>query len=111
MLPALALPRHRIGPYEVVSLLGSGGGMGEVYRARDTRLHREVALKLLPVSVSGDPERLARFNREAQLLASLNHPHIAAIYGVEEQRVGTDELSRLAQIRTCHGNASFGIPP
>ena len=59
--------------------------MGEVYRARDTRLHREVALKLLPVSVSGDPERLARFNREAQLLASLNHPHIAAIYGVEEQ--------------------------
>ena len=61
------------------------GGMGEVYRARDTRLQRDVALKLLPASVSSDPDRLARFNREAQLLAALNHPHIAAIYGVEEQ--------------------------
>ena len=58
--------------------------MGEVYRARDTRLQREVALKLLPSSVSNDPERLARFNREAQLLAALNHPNIGAIYGVEE---------------------------
>jgi eukaryotic-like serine/threonine-protein kinase len=74
---------RRLGPFEVLAKLGEGG-MGEVYRARDTRLHREVALKLLPVSVSGDPERLARPSREAQLLASLNHPHIAAIYGVEE---------------------------
>ena len=68
----------------MVSLLGSGG-MGEVYRARDTRLHREVAIKLLPASFSADPERLARFNREAHLLASLSHPNIGAIYGVEEQ--------------------------
>jgi serine/threonine-protein kinase len=65
------------------------GGMGEVYRARDTRLQREVAIKVLPELFAADPDRLARFEREAQLLASLNHPHIAAIYGLEEtQDVG-----------------------
>ena len=73
-------PGARIGAYEIVSLLGAGG-MGEVYRARDTKLNRDVAIKVLPAAVAGDPERLARFQREAQLLASLNHPHIAAIYG------------------------------
>src|SRR5215831_5541166 len=73
----------RLGPYEVESLLGAGG-MGEVYRARDTRLGRDVALKILPDGVSGDPERLRRFEREAQTLAALNHPNIAQIYGVEE---------------------------
>jgi serine/threonine protein kinase len=73
----------RIGPYEVLSLLGSGG-MGEVYRARDARLHRDVALKLLPATVAADPDRLARFTREAQVLAALNHPNIGAIYGIEE---------------------------
>ena len=73
----------RLGPYEVVSPLGAGG-MGEVYRARDTRLGRDVALKVLPGSLSLDPERLARFDREARTLASLNHPHIAQIYGVED---------------------------
>jgi serine/threonine-protein kinase len=73
----------RLGPYEVVSLLGSGG-MGEVYRARDTKLGRDVALKILPDSFTHDPERLARFRREAQVLASLNHPHIGAIYGLDE---------------------------
>ena len=72
-----------IGPYEIVSPLGAGG-MGEVYRARDTKLNRDVALKILPAHVSQDVERLARFEREARVLASLNHPHIAAIYGVEE---------------------------
>jgi len=75
--------RTRIGFYEVVGPLGAGG-MGEVYRARDTRLNRDVALKVLPASFAGDSERLARFAREAQVLASLNHPHIAAIYGLEE---------------------------
>ena len=69
--------------YEIVALLGAGG-MGEVYRAKDTRLGRDVALKTLPDSVTGDPERLARFRREAQVLASLNHQHIAGIYGFEE---------------------------
>ncbi len=62
------------------------GGMGEVYRARDTRLNRDVAIKVLPDLFATDPERLARFEREAQVLASLNHPHIAQIYGVEESR-------------------------
>jgi len=73
----------RLGAYEVVSGLGVGG-MGEVYRARDTRLNRIVAMKVLPAAFAGDADRLARFTREAQVLASLNHPHIAAIYGVEE---------------------------
>jgi serine/threonine-protein kinase len=75
-------PGSRIGVYEVSGLLGAGG-MGEVYRARDTRLNRDVALKVLPDLFAADPERLARFEREAQLLASLNHPHIAQIYGIE----------------------------
>src|SRR5215471_4293511 len=73
----------RLGPYEVVAPLGAGG-MGEVYRATDSRLKREVALKLLPESLAGDAGRLARFQREAQVLASLNHPGIAGIYGFEE---------------------------
>jgi len=76
-------PGSRIGTYEVLSALGAGG-MGEVYRARDTKLHRDVALKILPEAVARDPERLARFTREAQMLAALNHPNIAAIYGVED---------------------------
>ena len=73
----------KLGPYEILSPLGAGG-MGEVYRARDARLNREVALKVLPRAFSDDPLRMARFEREAQLLASLNHPKIAAIYGLEE---------------------------
>ena len=73
----------RVGPYEIVALLGAGG-MGEVYRARDTNLGREVAIKILPDGLTHDAERLARFRREAQLLAALNHPHIASIYGLEE---------------------------
>ncbi|HEU5179216.1 MAG TPA: protein kinase [Candidatus Polarisedimenticolia bacterium] len=73
----------RLGPYEVIAPLGAGG-MGEVYRATDTKLRREVALKLLPDLFAGDPQRLARFTREAQALAALNHPNIAQIYGLEE---------------------------
>src|SRR5262245_56323453 len=73
----------RFGPFEIVSALGAGG-MGEVYRARDTKLNRDVALKVLPDSFALDVERLARFKREAHVLASLNHPHIGAIYGFEE---------------------------
>ena len=79
---ALALP-SRLGPYEIRSILGTGG-MGDVYRARDTVLDRDVALKVLPRSLAADPERLARFQREAKVLASLNHPNIAQIYGVEQ---------------------------
>jgi len=69
----------RLGPYEISAPIGAGG-MGEVFRARDTRLNRDVAIKVLPAAFADDPERLARFNREAQTLASLNHPNIAAIY-------------------------------
>jgi len=72
-----------LGPYEIVAALGSGG-MGEVYRARDTKLRREVANKVLPASVANDAERLSRFEREAHVLASLNHPNIATVYAVEE---------------------------
>jgi serine/threonine protein kinase/Tol biopolymer transport system component len=72
--------------FRITAKLGEGG-MGEVYRAEDTRLGREVAIKVLPEAVAGDPERLARFEREAKLLASLNHPHIAAIYSIESARV------------------------
>src|SRR5947199_9053075 len=73
----------RLGPYEILAPLGTGG-MGEVYRARDTKLARDVALKVLPEAFAKDGERMARFEREAQMLASLNHPNIASIYGLEE---------------------------
>ncbi|MDO8677086.1 MAG: protein kinase [Acidobacteriota bacterium] len=76
-------PGTRIGTYEVFALLGAGG-MGEVYRARDTKLNRDVAIKVLLPAVANDPDRLARFRREAQLLASLNHSNIAHVYGIEE---------------------------
>ena len=72
-----------VGAYEIVALLGAGG-MGEVYRARDARLGRDVAIKILPEVWLTDPDRRARLDREARVLASLNHPHIGAIYGVEE---------------------------
>src|SRR5215217_1150777 len=73
----------RLGPYEVLSPLGAGG-MGEVYRAHDSRLNRDVALKILPDAFASDPDRLARFTREAQTLAAFNHPHIAHIHGLED---------------------------
>jgi len=78
----LASPARRIGDYELIGLLGAGG-MGEVYRAHDTRLRREVAIKILPATFAADPERVSRFEREARLLASLNHPNIATIHGIE----------------------------
>ena len=76
-------PGARLGPYEIIGPLGAGG-MGEVYRARDAKLNRDVALKILPDAFAADPDRLARFRREAQVLASLNHPHIGHIYGFED---------------------------
>ncbi len=75
-------PGAKLGPYEIVAPLGAGG-MGEVFRARDTTLNREVAIKVLPAAMAAHTERLARFKREAQLLASLNHPNIAHVYGFE----------------------------
>ncbi len=76
-------PGTRFGTFDIVSLLGAGG-MGEVYRARDTRLNRDVAIKVLPDAVALDPDRLSRFRREAQMLAALNHPNVAAIHGFED---------------------------
>jgi serine/threonine protein kinase len=76
-------PGTRIGPYEVIGPIGSGG-MGDVYRARDPRLGRDVALKTLPALARSDADRLARFRREGQVLAALNHAHIASIHGLEE---------------------------
>ena len=73
----------RLGPYEVTAQIGAGG-MGEVYQATDTKLKRQVAIKVLPESVATDADRLARFQREAEVLASLNHPHIAQIHGLED---------------------------
>ena len=74
-------PGTRLGPYELVGALGAGG-MGEVYRARDTRLDRSVAIKVLPSELAGDPARRARFEREARAVAALDHPHICGIYDV-----------------------------
>ncbi len=85
-------PGTTLGPYSVTALIGEGG-MGQVYQATDTKLKRQVALKILPEAFATDPDRLARFQREAQVLASLNHPGIAAIYGIEEAE-GTRALPR-----------------
>src|SRR5882672_2179317 len=82
----------RLGSYEIVGPIGAGG-MGEVFRARDTKLNRDVALKILPEAFAADPERLTRFTREAQTLAALNHPHIAHIYGLDRQE-GRDGQDR-----------------
>ena len=79
-----------IGPYTITEKIGEGG-MGQVYRARDTKLDRDVAIKVLPEGFAKDADRLARFQREAKTLASLNHPNIAAIYGLEESGSDTDE--------------------
>ena len=88
-------PGTRLGPYEIVSAIGKGG-MGEVYRATDTNLKRQVALKVLPAALAGDTQRLARFQREAELLAALNHPNIAAIFGLERsgRRAGAGDGAR-----------------
>src|SRR5215469_3386963 len=79
---AVTIGTH-LGSHEITALLGKGG-MGEVYRARDTRLKRDVAIKILPDEFARDPDRISRFQREAEVLASLNHPNIAAIYDVQE---------------------------
>src|SRR5262245_28871452 len=78
------IPQQTIAHYRITAKLGEGG-MGEVWRATDTKLHRDVAIKVLPDSFAHDHDRMARFEREATVLASLNHPNIAAIYGVEER--------------------------
>ena len=98
----------KIGPYEVIGLIGQGG-MGEVWQARDTKLDRNVALKVLPEAFTSDPDRLARFEREAKVLASLNHPNIGSIYGLEEADGVNASASGLAQ-RDVGGWPSVASP-
>ena len=100
----------RLGPYEILVPIGAGG-MGEVYRARDTRLDRDVAVKILPEAFSVDPERLARFEREAKTLASLNHPHIAQIYGLETGNGGTALVMELVEGDDLSGRLARGAIP
>lgn len=97
----------RFGAYEIVVLLGAGG-MGEVYRARDTRLQREVALKVLPEPVASDPDRRARFAREAQALAALNHPNIATIHGIEESAAVSALVMELIEGETLEEKLASG---
>jgi Tol biopolymer transport system component len=100
-------PSVRLGPYEVIAQIGVGG-MGEVYRAVDTNLKRAVALKVLPDSVAGDPERLARFQREAEVLASLNHPNIAHIHGLEKSAGITSLVMELVEGPTIGDRIALG---
>jgi serine/threonine protein kinase len=92
---------QKLGSYEILSLLGKGG-MGEVYRARDSKLKREVAIKVLPETFAGDLERVSRFQREAEVLASLNHPHIAAIHDLQE--FGESRYLILSFLRMANGS-------
>ena len=101
---------RQLGPYEIVSMLGSGG-MGEVYRARDRTLGREVAIKVLPAHLASDPERRGRFTREARLLATLSHPHIGAIYGLEESDGVTALVLELVEGPTLAQHLSGGRLP
>jgi len=100
----------RLGPYEILSALGAGG-MGEVYRARDTKLNRDVALKVLPPAFTADAERVARFEREARLLASLNHPHIGSIYGLEDAGNAPALVLELVEGDTLDDLVSRGLRP
>jgi serine/threonine protein kinase len=98
IIQSLALPPGTlVGPYEVSALLGEGG-MGQVYRARDTKLGRDVALKVLPQSFAHDPDRVMRFEREAKTLAALNHPNIAAIYGIEDHSTGSGQAALVMEL-------------
>ena len=98
---SLAAGTH-LGPYEILSALGAGG-MGEVYRARDPKLNRDVAIKILPTVFTSDPDRLARFAREARVLAALNHPHIGAIYAVEDTTTESGETVRALILELVEG--------
>ena len=94
----------RLGSYEILVLIGAGG-MGEVYRARDSKLNREVAIKVLPAAFASDPERMARFSREAQVLAALNHPNIAAIYSLENRALVMELVPGQTLARRLEGGA------
>jgi serine/threonine protein kinase len=103
-------PGTRLGPYEVTAQIGVGG-MGEVYRATDTNLKRNVAIKVLPASVIADAERLARFQREAEVLAALNHPNIAQIHGLEKSDATIALVMELVEGPTLADRISQGAIP
>src|SRR5271156_4878969 len=100
----------RLGPYEIQSPLGSGG-MGEVYRARDSRLNRDVAIKILPASFSADPDRLARFAQESRAAAALNHPNILSIYDIGEENGAPYVVSELLEGETLRDRLRDGAIP
>src|SRR5579871_2944460 len=97
----------KLGPYEIQSPIGAGG-MGEVYRARDTRLNRDVAIKILPASFSADPDRLQRFAQESRAAAALNHPHILSIYDIGEDRGAPYVVSELLEGETLRDRLRGG---
>ncbi len=103
-------PGTRLGPYEITAQIGEGG-MGEVYRATDTNLGRDVAIKVLPESVAQDPERLARFDREARTLAALNHPNIAQIHGLEKSAGSIALVMELVEGPTLADRIAQGAIP
>jgi serine/threonine protein kinase len=100
----------RLGPYEILSAIGAGG-MGEVYLARDTKLNRDVALKVLPERFTSAPDRRARFQHEAKVLASLNHPNIAAIYGIEDSNATHALVMELVEGPTLADRITQGAIP
>src|SRR6516162_5362175 len=100
----------QLGPHEITGLLGKGG-MGEVYRARDSKLKREVAIKMLPAEFAQDPDRISRFQREAEVLASLNHPNIAAIYDLAEANGSRFLVLELVDGETLADRVSRGPIP
>ena len=103
-------PGTTLGPYSITAKIGEGG-MGEVYQARDTTLDRDVALKVLPEAFTSDPDRLARFEREAKVLASLNHPNIGSIYGLEEAEGVKALVLELVEGRRSRTASSSGRSP
>ena len=104
------LPGRRLGPYEILAPIGAGG-MGEVYQARDTKLGRDVAIKVLAANFVNDPQRLVRFQREARLLAALNHPNIATIYGLEQSDGVTCLVMELVPGETLANRVKSGAVP
>ena len=100
----------RLGPYPVIAAIGAGG-MGEVYRARDSKLNRDVAIKILPELFADDPERLVRFEREARALAALNHPNIAQIYGFEERALVMELVEGPTLEDVIHGSGPNAREP
>src|SRR5687767_6519564 len=103
-------PGTRLGGFEIISIIGAGG-MGEVYKARDIRLRRDVALKVLPESFATDGERIARFEREARALAALNHPHIAQIYGTADVESRTALVMELVEGEDLSLHITRGVLP